>query len=138
MAEGQSLCLLKLVPRILLQVCCLSTSYTLARFGTYRNNVKRMVGWVTIPHYYKPIFNLLFFMCGKRQESTFFFFFFCTWISRAPFPPPSSPSHSNFKKVCLVPFSQFPLTPSGHPILAFGCSFQLQPSLYLEFLRLNE
>ena len=35
------------VPKVLLQTCCLSTSYTLVRVGTYRNNVKRTVGWVT-------------------------------------------------------------------------------------------
>ena len=43
---------LKLVPRILTQTCCSSTSYILIRVSTYRTNVKGMVGWVTIPHRY--------------------------------------------------------------------------------------
>ena len=53
MPEGRSLYLLKLVPRILTQTCCSSTSYILV--STYRNNVKRMVEWVTIPHYNFPL-----------------------------------------------------------------------------------
>ena len=52
MAEGQSLYLLKLIARILIQTCCTSTSYTLVRASIYRNNVKRMLGWVTISHRY--------------------------------------------------------------------------------------
>ena len=39
MPEGQSLYLLKLVSRILIQTCCLSKSYILV--STYRNNVKK-------------------------------------------------------------------------------------------------
>ena len=50
--EGQRLYLLKLVPRILIQTCCLSLCYILVRVSTYRNNVKRMLGWVTISHSY--------------------------------------------------------------------------------------
>ena len=58
MAEGTDLpqleclkvrvCILKLVPGILIQTCCWSTSYVLVRGRIYRNNVKRMLGWVTI------------------------------------------------------------------------------------------
>ena len=51
MPKGRSLYLLKLVPRILIQTCCSSISHILARVSTYRNTVKRMVGWVTISHY---------------------------------------------------------------------------------------
>ena len=48
MTEVQSLYLLKLVPRILIQTC-------------YRNIVKIIVGWVTIPHcYYSPLLQWLF------------------------------------------------------------------------------
>ena len=47
MTECQCLYLLKLVPRILTQTCCLSTSYILVRVSIYRNNVERMAGWVT-------------------------------------------------------------------------------------------
>ena len=43
---------LKVVERILIQICRSSTSYMLVRVRIYRNNVKRMVGWVTIPHCY--------------------------------------------------------------------------------------
>ena len=46
---------LKLVPRILIQACCSPTSYLLVRVSTYRQNVKRMVRWVTIFQYYKSI-----------------------------------------------------------------------------------
>ena len=47
--EGWSLYLLKLVPRsLIIQTCCLSTSYILVRVSSYRSNVKRMVGWVII------------------------------------------------------------------------------------------
>ena len=42
---------MKLVPRIITQTCCLSTSYTLVRVSIYRNNAKRKVGWVIIPGY---------------------------------------------------------------------------------------
>ena len=35
MPEGRSLQLLKSVPKILIQTCCLSTSYTLVRISTY-------------------------------------------------------------------------------------------------------
>ena len=52
--EGQGLNLSKLVPWILIQTCCASTSYTLVRVHTYGNNVKRMVGWVTISCYSFP------------------------------------------------------------------------------------
>ena len=48
--EGCSLYLLKLVPRILKQSRCSSTSYIFIRVSTYRNNVKRMMGWVTLSH----------------------------------------------------------------------------------------
>ena len=53
--EGWSLYLLKLVPRILIWTPCLSASYILVRVSTYRNNAKRMVGWVTISHCYSII-----------------------------------------------------------------------------------
>ena len=46
--ESGSLYLLKLVPRLLVQTRSSSTSYILVRVGTYRNNVKRVVGWVTM------------------------------------------------------------------------------------------
>ena len=49
--EGQNLYLWKLFPRILIQTCCFSASYESVRVSAYRNNVKRMVGWATIPHY---------------------------------------------------------------------------------------
>ena len=49
MPEGCRLYLLKSVPRILTQTCCLSMSYMLVRVSTGRSNVKRMMGWVTIP-----------------------------------------------------------------------------------------
>ena len=52
MLEGQSLYLLKLAPRILMQICCSLTSYILVTVSIYRNNVKRMAGWVTIFHCY--------------------------------------------------------------------------------------
>ena len=52
MPEGRRMYLLKLVPRILIQPCCSSTSYVLVRVSTYRNNGKRIVGWVTISHCY--------------------------------------------------------------------------------------
>ena len=52
MPEGWSLCFSKLLPRILIQTRCSSTSYILVRARTYRHKVKRMVGWVTIPHCY--------------------------------------------------------------------------------------
>ena len=55
MPEGQSLCLLKLAPRILIQIFCLFTSYILVRVNTYGNNVKRMVGWVPIPDCYNSL-----------------------------------------------------------------------------------
>ena len=41
MPEAQRLYLLKLVPRILIQTCCLSTSSILARVSIYKNNVRR-------------------------------------------------------------------------------------------------
>ena len=44
MLEGQGLYLLKLVPKILMQTCCLSISYMSVRVCTYRNNVKGLVG----------------------------------------------------------------------------------------------
>ena len=50
--EGWSLCLLKLVPRILIQTCCSSISYRLFRISTDRSNVKRMVGQIRILHCY--------------------------------------------------------------------------------------
>ena len=49
--EGQSLYLWKSFPRILIQTCCFSASYESVRVSAYRNNVKRKVGWATIPHY---------------------------------------------------------------------------------------
>ena len=52
--EGWSLYLLKLVPGILSQTCCSSTSYILVRVSTYRHHVKGMVGWVTTPHHSPP------------------------------------------------------------------------------------
>ena len=45
--ESRVLYLVKLVPRILIQTCCASMSYTLVRVGTHRN-VKRIVGRVRI------------------------------------------------------------------------------------------
>lgn len=48
MTEGWSLCLWRLVPRILIQTCCFSTSCPLVRAHIYRNNIKRTVGWVTV------------------------------------------------------------------------------------------
>lgn len=51
MTEGD-LYFLKLVPKILIQTCCSSTSYILVTVSIYRNNVKIMVGWVTLPYYY--------------------------------------------------------------------------------------
>ena len=48
--EGWSLYLLKLIPRIIVQTCCSSISYIVVRVSTYRNNGKRMMGWVTISH----------------------------------------------------------------------------------------
>ena len=50
MLEDWSLFPLKLVPRILTQTCCSSTRYILGRVSTYRNNVKRIMGEVTISH----------------------------------------------------------------------------------------
>ena len=55
MAEDQSLYLSKLVPRILIQRCCLSSSYMLVTVGFCRNNAKRMVGWVVIPHCHSQV-----------------------------------------------------------------------------------
>ena len=55
MPQDQILYLLKLFPRILIHTCYSSTSYILVRLSTYRNNVKRMVGWVTIPRYNFPL-----------------------------------------------------------------------------------
>ena len=48
MPEAQRLYLLKLVPRILIQTCCLSTSSILARVSIYKNNVRRRGRGVTI------------------------------------------------------------------------------------------
>ena len=48
----------QLVPRIMTQSCCVSVSYTLGRVSIYRNNVKRMVGWVTILHGYNAYLSL--------------------------------------------------------------------------------
>ena len=59
MPEGQSLCLVKLIPRILIQTCCLSTSYVPARASIYKKNVKRIVGWLTVPHYYRRCCDVL-------------------------------------------------------------------------------
>ena len=39
--------LLKLVSKILIQTCCLSESSVSVRVSTYRNSVRRTVGWVT-------------------------------------------------------------------------------------------
>ena len=50
MPEVWSPYLLKLVPSILTQICCSSTSYMLVRVSTYRNNVRSMVGRVKVPH----------------------------------------------------------------------------------------
>ena len=50
MLGGRGLYLLKLVPRILVQARCSSTSCILVRVSTYRNNVKRMMGWVILSH----------------------------------------------------------------------------------------
>ena len=69
MTEGWSVYLLKLVPRILIQTCCLSTRYILVRDSIYRNNVKRMVGWVTVPHYYKPL-KTPRSLCWSSQQGT--------------------------------------------------------------------
>ena len=56
MLGGRGLYLLKLVPRILVQARCSSTSCILVRVSTYRNNVKRIVRWPTIFHcYYFPL-----------------------------------------------------------------------------------
>ena len=52
MPEGQSVSYEQLVPRILTQTCCSSTSCILVRISTYRNDVRRMVGWVLISHHY--------------------------------------------------------------------------------------
>ena len=52
MPEGWGLYFLKLVPKILVQTCCSYISHILVRVSTYRNSVKRMVGWVTISHCY--------------------------------------------------------------------------------------
>ena len=52
MLEGQCLYLLKLVPRIVIQTCCSFSSFMLVRVSIYRNNVKGLVGWVTISHHY--------------------------------------------------------------------------------------
>ena len=52
MPGGWGLYLLKLVPKILIQTCCSSTSYILVRVSTYRNNVKTVVGWITNSHCY--------------------------------------------------------------------------------------
>ena len=49
MPEGWSLYLLKLLPRILVQTCCSSTSHILAWVPSYRNIVKRMVGGLQFP-----------------------------------------------------------------------------------------
>ena len=57
MPEGWSQYLVKLFPEILTQTCSLSISYTLVKVSTYRNKVKRMVGWDSLPHCY--IFPLL-------------------------------------------------------------------------------
>ena len=51
--EGQTQCLLKLVPRILTRTCCFSTSYLLVRVHAYRNKVKRMAVRIRTPHCYK-------------------------------------------------------------------------------------
>ena len=45
----QSLYPLTLVPRILIQTCCPSISHILVSVSIYRNNVKIMVGRITIP-----------------------------------------------------------------------------------------
>ena len=50
--ESHSLYLLKSVIKILIQTRCLYTSYISARVSIYRNNVKRIVGWVIFPHCY--------------------------------------------------------------------------------------
>ena len=47
MPEGLSL--FKLVPRILAQTCCSSTSCILVRVGTHRNKVRRLVGGLQFP-----------------------------------------------------------------------------------------
>ena len=52
MPEGRGLYLLKLVSRVLIQTWCLPITYILVRVCTYRNNVKRIMGWVTISHSY--------------------------------------------------------------------------------------
>ena len=52
MPEDPNLYLLKLVPRIPTQTCCLSIRYRLVRVHTYRNSVKRMLRWVIISHHY--------------------------------------------------------------------------------------
>lgn len=49
MTQGQHLHLLKLISMILTQTCCLFTSCIPVSVSIYRNNVKRMVGWVTVP-----------------------------------------------------------------------------------------
>lgn len=56
MIEGLSLHLLKLVLKIIIDTFCLSKSYILLRVRIYRNNVKKMVGRVTIFHCYMTNF----------------------------------------------------------------------------------
>ena len=65
MTEGQSLYLLKLVPRILIQKYCLFVSYVLVRVNFYRNDAKRMVEWVTILLCYNYDFLIKEEICKK-------------------------------------------------------------------------
>ena len=51
MPKGQSLYVLKLVPRILIQTCCLSTS-DISQSEHLQKHCQRMVGWDTISHCY--------------------------------------------------------------------------------------
>ena len=76
MPEGQSLCLLKLVPRIPVQTCCLSTSYILVRVSTYRNNIIRMVEWVIVPHCY--IYTMEYYLAMTKKK---ILPFVTTWIN---------------------------------------------------------
>ena len=60
--EGWNLYLLKLVPRIPIQTCWLSTRYILVRVCTYRINCQKKGGWVTIPCYNFPLLQFHLFL----------------------------------------------------------------------------
>ena len=76
MPEGWSLCLSKLVPRILIPTCCLSTDYVLVRH-TRRNDVRRMVGRVRIPHCYNFPPLLTFRKCSAPCTFCVTVYIFC-------------------------------------------------------------